>query len=118
MTVLMSPDMANFSGNVHGGAILKLLDQVAYSCASRYSGCYVVTLSVDQVMFLQPIHVGEMVSFLARGRDSAAAPDKPARHKPAKAQRNVFRGMAMFFSLSMGILAARLAFSNSRSGSV
>ncbi len=50
---------------MHGGAILKLLDQVAYACASRYSGCYVVTLSVDQVMFLQAIHVGEQVTFLA-----------------------------------------------------
>jgi len=65
MTVLMTPDMANFSGNVHGGNLLKLLDQVAYACASRYAGRYVVTLSVDQVMFLQPIHVGELVSFLA-----------------------------------------------------
>ena len=65
MTVLMTPDMANFSGNVHGGAILKLLDQVAYACASRYAGRYVVTLSVDQVMFKQAIHVGELVSFLA-----------------------------------------------------
>jgi uncharacterized protein (TIGR00369 family) len=65
MTVLMTPDMANFSGNVHGGAILKLLDQVAYACASRYSGSYVVTLSVDQVTFRQPIYVGELVTFLA-----------------------------------------------------
>ncbi len=65
MTVLMTPDMANFSGNVHGGTILKYLDSVAYACASRYSGSYVVTLSVDQVMFLQPIHVGELVTFLA-----------------------------------------------------
>ncbi|HET6787198.1 MAG TPA: acyl-CoA thioesterase [Aquabacterium sp.] len=65
MTVLMTPDMANFSGNVHGGTILKLLDQVAYACASRYAGCYVVTLSVDQVTFRQPIHVGELVTFLA-----------------------------------------------------
>lgn len=65
MTVLMTPDMANFAGNVHGGTILKLLDQVAYACASRYAGCYVVTLSVDQVMFRQPIHVGELVTFLA-----------------------------------------------------
>ncbi|NIM40802.1 MAG: acyl-CoA thioesterase [Hydrogenophaga sp.] len=65
MTVLMTPDMANFSGNVHGGTILKLLDQVAYACAARYAGRYVVTLSVDQVMFLQPIHVGELVTFLA-----------------------------------------------------
>lgn len=65
MSVLMSPDMANFSGNVHGGVLLKLLDQVAYACASRYAGCYVVTLSVDQVLFKQPIHVGELVTFLA-----------------------------------------------------
>jgi len=65
MTVLMTPDMANFTGNVHGGTILKLLDQVAYACAARYAGRYVVTLSVDQVMFRQPIHVGELVTFLA-----------------------------------------------------
>jgi acyl-CoA hydrolase len=65
MTVLMTPDTANFSGNVHGGTILKLLDQVAYACASRYATSYVVTLSVDQVMFRQPINVGELVTFLA-----------------------------------------------------
>ena len=65
MTVLMTPDMANFAGNVHGGTILKLLDQVAYACASRYAARYVVTLSVDQVLFLQPVHVGELVNFLA-----------------------------------------------------
>ena len=65
MTVLLTPDMANFAGNVHGGTILKFLDQVAYACASRYAGRYVVTLSVDQVMFRQPIHVGELVTFMA-----------------------------------------------------
>jgi len=65
MTVLMTPDMANFSGNVHGGTILKLLDQVAYACASRYAGRYTVTMSVDQVTFRQPIHVGELVHFKA-----------------------------------------------------
>jgi len=65
MTVLMTPDMANFSGKVHGGHILKLLDQVAYACASRYAGMYVVTLSVDRVLFRQPIRVGELVTFLA-----------------------------------------------------
>src|SRR5690554_7189391 len=41
MTVLMTPDMANFSGKVHGGGILKKLGGVAYACASRYSGHYV-----------------------------------------------------------------------------
>jgi acyl-CoA hydrolase len=54
MTVLMTPDMANFLGNVHGGHILKLLDQVAYACASRYAQRYVVTLSVDQVVSGSP----------------------------------------------------------------
>lgn len=65
MSILMTPDMANFIGNVHGGDLLKMLDQVAYACASRYSGSYVVTLSVDQVMFRQPIYVGELVTFAA-----------------------------------------------------
>jgi acyl-CoA hydrolase len=65
MSVLITPDMANFSGNAHGGQILKLLDEVAYACAARYCGKYVVTLSVDMVLFKQPIPVGSLVTFLA-----------------------------------------------------
>ncbi|MBZ7924368.1 acyl-CoA thioesterase [Ensifer adhaerens] len=65
MTVLMTPDMANFSGKVHGGALLNLLDRVAFACASRYSKQYAVTLSVDQVMFKESINVGELVTFRA-----------------------------------------------------
>ncbi len=65
MTILMTPDMANFAGNVHGGSILKLLDQVAYACAARYCKTYVVTISLDQVSFREPIKVGELVSFRA-----------------------------------------------------
>jgi acyl-CoA hydrolase len=65
MTVLMTPDTANFAGNVHGGHLLKWLDQVAYACASRYAARYVVTVSVDQVTFREPIFVGELVTFLA-----------------------------------------------------
>ena len=65
MSVLMTPDTANFRGNVHGGVMLKMLDEVAYSCASRYAGNYVVTLTVDQVVFKQPVHIGELVTFLA-----------------------------------------------------
>ncbi|QUS36161.1 acyl-CoA thioesterase [Falsirhodobacter algicola] len=65
MTELMTPDMANFSGKVHGGDLLKLLDRVAFSLASRFSKNYAVTLSVDQVVFKQPINVGELVTFRA-----------------------------------------------------
>lgn len=66
MTVLMTPDMANFSGNVHGGSLLKLLDQVAYACAAKYCKNYVVTAALDQVFFKQQVNVGELVTFQAR----------------------------------------------------
>lgn len=65
MTVLMTPDMANFSGHVHGGSLLKLLDQVAYACAAKYCKSYVVTAALDQVFFRQQVHVGELVTFMA-----------------------------------------------------
>lgn len=66
MTMLMTPDKANFSGNnVHGGEILKMLDHVAYACAARYTGNYVVTLSVDMVLFKNPIKIGSLVTFHA-----------------------------------------------------
>ena len=65
MTVLVTPEMSNFSGKMHGGDLLKLLDQVAYTCAMRYCGNYVVTLSVDNVLFKQAIAIGELVLFRA-----------------------------------------------------
>ena len=65
MTTLVTPDMANFYGNMHGGDLLKLLDRVAYTCATRYSGHYAVTLSVDKVLFKEGIRLGELVICLA-----------------------------------------------------
>lgn len=65
MTEVMTPEKANFAGNIHGGHILRLLDQAAYACAARYSSHYVVTLSINQIQFKQPVHVGELVTCLA-----------------------------------------------------
>ena len=66
ITMLMTPDKANFTGNnVHGGEILKMLDHVAYACAARYAGNYAVTLSVDMVLFKDPIKIGSLVTFHA-----------------------------------------------------
>jgi acyl-CoA hydrolase len=62
---IMTPDMVNFSGTIHGGHILSFLDQTAYACAVKYSRCNVVTLSVDHVLFKQPIYAGELVSFFS-----------------------------------------------------
>lgn len=65
MSEIMTPDMVNFGGNIHGGHLLRLLDHVAYACAALYSGKLVVTLSVDEVVFKEPIHVGDLVTFHA-----------------------------------------------------
>lgn len=62
---VMTPDMANFSGHIHGGHLMLLLDKAAYACAARYCGHYVVTLSVDHIFFKEPIFVGELVMFYA-----------------------------------------------------
>lgn len=62
---LMLPSHTNFSGKIHGGYILSLLDQIAFACASKHSGTYCVTASVDTVNFLQPIEIGELVTMKA-----------------------------------------------------
>jgi uncharacterized protein (TIGR00369 family) len=62
---LMLPSYTNFSGKIHGGYILSLLDQIAFACASKFSGNYCVTASVDTVDFLRPIEVGELVTMRA-----------------------------------------------------
>jgi acyl-CoA hydrolase len=63
---LMTPEWANFSGNVHGGFVLRLVDNIAYACAMRYSGTVSVTAAVDRVDFYEPIHVGELLNLAAR----------------------------------------------------
>lgn len=62
---LMLPSHSNFSGKIHGGYILSLLDQIAFACASKFSGYYCVTASVDTVNFLNPIEIGELVTMKA-----------------------------------------------------
>lgn len=63
---LMTSEWANFFGNVHGGQVLHLVDNIAYVCAARYSRTVAVTASVDRVDFHEPIHVGELLHLLAR----------------------------------------------------
>jgi len=65
LTELMLPSHSNFSGKIHGGYILSLMDQIAFACASKHSGNYCVTASVNKVDFLNPIEVGELVTLKA-----------------------------------------------------
>ncbi len=65
ITQLMLPSHSNFSGKIHGGHILYLMDQIAFACASKHSRHYCVTASVNKVDFLNPIEVGELVTLKA-----------------------------------------------------
>ncbi|UKM64687.1 acyl-CoA thioesterase [Flavobacteriaceae bacterium GSB9] len=65
ITQLMLPSHSNFSGKIHGGHILNLMDQIAFACASKHSRHYCVTASVNRVDFLNPIEVGELVTLKA-----------------------------------------------------
>ena len=65
ITELMIPAYANFGGKIHGGILLSLMDKVAYACAAKHAGAYVVTVSVDGVNFREPVAVGELVSLHA-----------------------------------------------------
>lgn len=65
MTQLMLPSHSNFSGFIHGGYVLSLMDQVAFACASKHSGHYCVTASVNTVNFLNPIEVGDLLTLKA-----------------------------------------------------
>ena len=65
-TQLMTPELANFAGNIHGGHILRLVDQIAYACATQYAGTYCVTVSVDRVSFKVPVRVGDLLTLHAR----------------------------------------------------
>ncbi|WP_370478214.1 acyl-CoA thioesterase [Tamlana flava] len=65
ITQLMLPSHSNFSGKIHGGHILNLMDQIAFACASKHSRHYCVTASVNRVDFLNPIEVGDLVTLKA-----------------------------------------------------
>jgi len=61
MAVLMEPADANTAGNVHGGVIMKNIDNTAAVVALRHAGCNVVTASIDRLDFHNPVYVGELV---------------------------------------------------------
>jgi len=65
LSLLMGPTDANLHGNVHGGNIMKLMDEAGASAAMRHARRAVVTVAVDQVLFREPIHLGDLVTLTA-----------------------------------------------------
>ena len=65
MAQLMNPEDANIAGNVHGGVIMKLIDNAAGCAAIRHSRSNVVTASIDRLDFHNPVFVGDLVTLRA-----------------------------------------------------
>jgi acyl-CoA hydrolase len=65
----MMPDDANPWGDVHGGAVMKMVDEAAGSAAIRHARCRVATAAIDYMSFLHPVHVGDMVTVCASVND-------------------------------------------------
>lgn len=63
---LAEPSDVNFGGKVHGGEVMKWIDQAGYTCAVGWSGRYCVTAYVGGIQFLKPIRIGALVEADAR----------------------------------------------------
>jgi uncharacterized protein (TIGR00369 family) len=61
LAVLMDQTHVNLLGNVHGGVIMRLVDSTAGAVAQRHSGGPAVTAAMDEMAFLEPVHVGDIV---------------------------------------------------------
>jgi uncharacterized protein (TIGR00369 family) len=66
LSLLMDQSHVNLLGNVHGGVVMRLVDSTAGAVAQRHSGGPAVTAAMDEMAFLEPVHVGDIVRTLAQ----------------------------------------------------
>jgi acyl-CoA hydrolase len=66
MSFLAEPTDVNFGGHVHGGEVMKWMDQIGYALAVKYSKGYAVTKFVDNINFKSPMKIGDLVSLSAK----------------------------------------------------
>jgi len=65
MSFLAEPNDANYKGNVHGGKVMKWIDEIGYALSVQFTGKYCVTKFVDDIEFLKPINIGDLVKLVA-----------------------------------------------------
>ncbi|MDR1815067.1 MAG: acyl-CoA thioesterase [Clostridiales Family XIII bacterium] len=65
ISILTQPNQANGYGNVHGGEIMKIMDNTAGAAALKYAKTNVVTARVDELQFLEPVHIGRFLTCTA-----------------------------------------------------
>ena len=66
---MMEVTDANVAGNVHGGVIMRLVDTAAALAAIRHAGGLCVTVSLDEMSFIAPVHIGDVVTIMATVND-------------------------------------------------
>jgi acyl-CoA hydrolase len=101
---LAEPGDVNFGGKVHGGAVMKWIDQAGYTCAAGWTGTYCVTVYLGGLHFLGPIHVGDLVELQAlvirTGRTSLdVALDVYARDPKQRERRRTGHCVIVFVAL-------------------
>ena len=109
---LAEPTDVNFVGKVHGGIVMKWIDQASYACAAQWSKRYCVTVSANAIRFIRPVLVGQLISVEARivhtGKSSmhiyvVVRASDPRGDKPSVTNRCFISFMA-FFECRLGIL--------------
>ena len=92
LSQLMQPEHANLRGDVHGGWIMKLVDEAGALAAMRHSQCRVVTVAIDQMTFHEPIRIGDLVMLNAEltyvGRTSMEARVEVIAEDPVSGTRS------------------------------
>lgn len=66
LSEVMMPVYANHYGSVHGGTILKLVDEAAFVAATKHARTNVVLASMDHIVFKHPVNIGDMLNIRAR----------------------------------------------------
>ncbi len=91
LSQLMQPEHANNHGNVHGGWIMKLVDEAGALACMRHAQTRVVTVAVDSLVFREPIKIGDLVTFTAEvtytGRTSMEAEVQVTAENPITGER-------------------------------
>jgi len=102
---LMQPQHANNHGNVHGGWIMRLMDEAGALSCMRHAQSRVVTVAVDQMMFRQPIRLGDLVTLTAEvsyaGRTSMEAQVDVTAENPVTGEC-VYTNSAFFVYVALG----------------
>ncbi|HET8555648.1 MAG TPA: acyl-CoA thioesterase [Rhodanobacteraceae bacterium] len=101
---LAQPGDVNFGGKVHGGMVMKWIDQAGYAAAVGWAGTYCVTVAVGGIQFVEPILIGDLVSVHARLAHTGTSSmhftvDVLARHLESGAERLATSCVIVFVAL-------------------